>query len=82
VVKKVTSFKQAYNIMTAPMRLHKFGTSYNAAVAFVLAESEQDAEKLIKAQMPKVDWPTLTYLGAKELHELKPCVMLNQFPVF
>ena len=79
---EVTTIREAYDIMTAPMRLHKFGTSSNAAVAFVLAESEQDAEKLIKAQMPKVDWPTLTYLGAKELHELKPCVMLNQFPVF
>ena len=82
MVKEVTTIQQAYNLMTAPMQLHKFGTSYNKAVAFVLAESQQDATSLIKAQMPEVDWSVLRYLGAKELHQLKPCVMLNQFPVF
>lgn len=78
---EVNTIREAYQILN-PMKLHKFGTSYSTAVAFVLAPSQEHATKLIKARMPDVDHPTLTYLGAKALTELGPCVMLNQFPVF
>lgn len=77
---EVTTIQQAYNLMTAPMQLHKFELLGDGKVAFVLAETPKDAYKLIHATTPAEHRAKIKHVGTKKLHELKPCIMLNQFP--
>lgn len=79
---EVPTIAEAYELAKNQLRLYKFGMTSCPNVAFVLATTRNEAEALIKAAMVDVDWPDLIYLGCKEMHELKPCIMLNQFPVF
>lgn len=78
---QVSTVREAYNLATAP-RLHKFRHSAAPVFAYVLAYSEAQARELILPKIMPEDREHLTYLGAKPLHELKPCVLLNQFCPF
>lgn len=80
---EVTTAQQAYHLMTAPMKLHKFITPYNNASAFVLAETQEEARSLLLKQCAEIEHASIKYQGAKELYELdKACVLMNQMLPF
>lgn len=80
---EVNTIREAYAMLTQPLKLHKFVTPYNGATAFVLASTEQEALALLNLKCAEIEHPNIVYQGAKELHELKTaCVLMNQILAF